>query len=102
MGSPLRPVVAGDFWQIAGNPDLGAYDNRPAQQPVDFSVWQAGDGTWQLWSCIRHTKAPGRTRLFYRWQGDRITDRDDGRNRDDRRLPGTTRRSPSANARARR
>lgn len=72
--APLRPVVAGDFWQIAGNPDLGAFDNRPAQQPVDFSVWQAGDGTWQLWSCIRSTNVGGNTRLFYRWEGAVLTD----------------------------
>src|SRR5262249_53113462 len=54
-GARLRPVVAGNFWQVAASPDLGPYDNRPAQQPVDFAVWQAKDGTWQLWSCIRGT-----------------------------------------------
>ena len=46
----------------------------PKQQPVDFSVWQAADGTWQLWSCIRHTKERGYTRLFYRWEGAWLTD----------------------------
>jgi hypothetical protein len=43
---------------------------------VDFAVWQAADGTWQLWSCIRGTKEPGKTRLFYHWEGHAITDRD--------------------------
>ena len=62
------PVIEGDWWQVASNPDLGKY-NDPNQQPVDFAVWQARDGTWQLWSCIRNTKAPGHTRLFYRWEG---------------------------------
>ncbi|MCB1123842.1 MAG: hypothetical protein KJT03_19970, partial [Verrucomicrobiae bacterium] len=38
--------------------------------------WQAEDGTWQLWSCIRKTKYPGRTRIFYRWEGSRLTDSD--------------------------
>jgi hypothetical protein len=69
------PEIAGDWWPIAGDPDLGKY-TTPKQQPVDFAVWRAADGTWQLWSCIRATAAPGRTRLFYRWQGARLTDRD--------------------------
>ena len=47
---------------------------RDRQQPVDFAVWQATDGTWQLWSCIRATAYPGATRLFYRWEGSRLTD----------------------------
>ncbi len=49
------PVIEGDFWQIAGNPDLGGLTGE-RQQPVDFGIWQARDGTWQLWSCIRGTK----------------------------------------------
>lgn len=69
----LNPQIDGDWWQVAGDPDLGAYTS-PKQQPVDFGVWQAADGTWQLWSCIRHTECGGRTRLFYRWQGQNLTD----------------------------
>ncbi len=69
------PKIAGNFWRIAGNPDLGPLTS-PGQQPVDFAIWQAADGTWQLWSCIRQTKAGGKTRLFYRWQGRRLTDVD--------------------------
>ena len=46
------------------------------QQPVDFAIWQAADGTWQLWSCIRSTAYPGWTRLFYRWEAERLTDHD--------------------------
>ncbi len=69
------PQVDGDFWQIAGDPDLGKYAS-PKQQPVDFGIWQAADGTWQLWSCIRYTAAPGKTRLFYRWQANKLTDKD--------------------------
>lgn len=71
----LIPQIDGDFWQIAGDPDLGKY-TTPKQQPVDFGIWQAADGTWQLWSCIRATAAPGKTRLFYRWQANKITDKD--------------------------
>ena len=69
----LVPQIDGGFWQVAGDPDLGKYTS-PNQQPVDFGIWQAADGTWQLWSCIRSTLTPGKTRLFYRWQADKLTD----------------------------
>ncbi len=71
----LVPEIDGEWWTVAGDPDLGKYTTAQ-QQPVDFAIWQAADGTWQLWSCIRHTAYPGNTRLFYRWQGERLTDRD--------------------------
>lgn len=70
---PKKPHIVGDWWQVAGDPDLGELTS-PKQQPVDFGVWQAADGTWQLWSCIRGTKERGHTRLFYRWQGAHLTD----------------------------
>lgn len=70
----LTPVIDGEWWQVAGDPDLGEY-TRERQQPVDFGVWQAADGTWQLWSCIRHTGCGGSTRLFYRWEGQNLTDK---------------------------
>jgi len=69
------PQIDGEFWQVAGDPDLGKYTTAK-QQPVDFGVWQAADGTWQLWSCVRSTSAPGKTRLFHRWQGVKLTDKD--------------------------
>ncbi len=71
----LVPVVDGPWWQIAGDPDLGEY-TTPQQQPVDFGIWQAADGTWQLWSCIRQTACGRYTRLFYRWEGQSLTDSD--------------------------
>jgi len=67
----LRPQINGEWWQIAGNPDLGEY-TTDTQEPVDFAVWQAADGTWQLWSCIRKTACGGQTRLFYRWEGEKF------------------------------
>lgn len=70
---PMVPQL--DEWRIAGDPDLGEMTD-PKQQPVDFAVWQAADGTWQLWSCIRNAKCGGNTRLFYRWEGSRLTDKD--------------------------
>jgi hypothetical protein len=69
----LQPHVVGDWWQVAGDPDLGDLTTAD-QQPVDFGVWQATDGTWQLWSCIRKTKESGQRRLFYRWEGAKLTD----------------------------
>lgn len=72
---PVAPHITSDWWQIAGQPDLGDLTGEK-QQPVDFAVWQAADGTWQLWSCIRHTKCGGKTRLFSGWEGKSLTDRD--------------------------
>ncbi|NLE37023.1 MAG: hypothetical protein GX621_03265 [Pirellulaceae bacterium] len=71
----LYPVIDGEWWQVAGNPDLGEY-TRAGQEPVDFGVWRAADGTWQLWSCIRRTGCGGKGRLFYRWEGRTLTDKD--------------------------
>lgn len=71
----LVPRIDGPWWQVAGSPDLGQF-TTPSQQPVDFAVWQAADGTWQLWSCIRATSYPGWTRLFYRWEAKSLTDPD--------------------------
>ena len=67
--------IDGEWWTVAHDPDLGHLTD-PDQQPVDFAIWQAADGTWQLWSCIRKTKCGGKTRLFYRWQGSSLTDKD--------------------------
>lgn len=62
------PRIAGDWVQIAGEPDLGRFATAK-QEVVDFGIWEALDGTWQAWSCIRHTAEAGATRLFHRWQG---------------------------------
>lgn len=72
------PQIDGSWWQVAGNPMDHKYATEK-QEPVDFGIWQAGDGTWQIWSCIRNTTAGGkggRTRFFYRWEGRRLTDTD--------------------------
>src|SRR5262245_25761939 len=71
--APRKPRIIGEWWQVAGDPDLGELTS-PKQQPVEFGVWQAADGTWQLWSCVRNTKERGHTRLFYRWEGKQLTD----------------------------
>ena len=72
----LVPQIDGEWWQVAGSPMDHKYATE-RQQPVDFAVWQAADGTWQLWSCIRNTTAGGKngkTRFFYGWEGRRLTD----------------------------
>lgn len=71
----MRPEFVGEWVRIAGDPDLGALTTSK-QQPVDFGIWQAADGSWQLWSCIRGTKEPGVTRLFHRWEGESLTQKD--------------------------
>lgn len=67
------PEIEGDWWRVATTPEMEKY-NSPRQEPVDFSIWQAADGTWQIWSCIRNTACGGHSRLFYRWEGKRLTD----------------------------
>ncbi len=71
----FEPRIEEPWWTVAGDPNLGELTD-PKQQPVDFAVWQAADGTWQLWSCIRKTRCGGNTRLFYGWEGKNLTDPD--------------------------
>ena len=71
---PLMPRI-GPWVRIASNPDLGPLTS-PKQQPVDFAIWQAANGTWELMSCIRQTRCGGKTRLFYRWEAASLTDAD--------------------------
>jgi hypothetical protein len=69
------PQLSSEWWTVAHNPDLGSLTD-PDQEPVDFGIWQAADGTWQLWSCIRKTRCRGKTRLFHCWQGSSLTGSD--------------------------
>lgn len=62
------PAINGGWFTIAQNPNLADLDGGEQQEPVDFAIWQAANGMWQLWSCIRGTKCGGMTRLFYRWE----------------------------------
>ena len=76
--APRRDPCSRDRWRVVadcGRSGLGDY-TRENQQPVDFGVWQATDGTWQLWSCIRRTGCGQHTRLFYRWEGRKLADTD--------------------------
>lgn len=72
----LWPQIDGSWWEATGNPMDHKYATE-RQEPVDFAVWQASDGTWQLWSCMRKTTAggeQGKHRFFYRWEGKHLTD----------------------------
>jgi hypothetical protein len=71
--APLMPTLKGEWWTVATNPDVGEFA-QPGMEPVDFAIWQAADGTWQIWSCVRKAKLPKGTRLFHRWEGQKLTD----------------------------
>ena len=73
---PIVPVIDGEWWSIANNATLPAEYQSDKQEPVDFGIWQAADGTWQVWSCIRHTNCGGHTRLFYGWEAKDLLDTD--------------------------
>lgn len=69
----LTPKIVGEWWTIATNPDLGEFSTA-RQQPMDFSIWQAADGSWQLGACVRGTSCGGEGRLLWRWQSDSLDD----------------------------
>lgn len=73
--TPEVPSIEGVPWRIVRRPELGPYVSRRAE-PVDFAIWQASDGTWQLVACVRGTTYPGATRLFYRWQASTLEETD--------------------------
>jgi len=56
----LVPVIDGDWWEVTGNPMDHKYATE-RQEPVDFAVWQAADGTWKMYSCFRKTTAGAKT-----------------------------------------
>ncbi len=45
--------------------------NNNSNEPVDHHIFQAPDGTWHLWGCVRQTSVG---RVFYYWQADKLTD----------------------------
>jgi len=67
----LVPQIVSDWWTIATNPDLGEFSSA-GQQPMDFSIWQAADDSWQLGACVRGTACGGEGRLLWRWQSDSL------------------------------
>ncbi len=76
----IMPQVDGDWWTITDGqvlPDLGDFIWTNKTLPIDFSIWQAEDGTWQLDACVRGLKKKGEKpnfRVFYRWEGTSLTE----------------------------
>ena len=69
----LVPQIVGDWWTVVTNPDLGEFAST-GQQPMDFSIWRAAGGGWQLGACVRGTACGGKGRLLWRWQSDSLHD----------------------------
>lgn len=65
----LMPSLRGEPWYIGDNPDLGGL-GTDRQEIVDHAIWQAADGSWQLWACIRRCKVG---RVLYGWEGGLLT-----------------------------
>jgi hypothetical protein len=63
------PVLEGDPWHITGYPDLGELAEGQEHEVVDHAIWQALDGKWQCWACVRKTRVG---RLLYAWEGDSL------------------------------
>jgi len=68
----LKPSLAGPWIQLAGRPELEKWAS-PEAEPVDFTVYQADNGRWQLIACVRKTTQPGSGRLLYRWSSEELT-----------------------------
>ena len=66
------PRLGGPWIKLVGRPPLEKWATDKAE-PVDFTVFRANNGHWQLISCIRHTSHPGATRLLYRWSSPELT-----------------------------
>ena len=73
--APEKPFLDGPWWRIASPPALERFGTG-SEQTVDFTLFPAADGTWQLISCVRNTAHPGGKRLLFRWEGKTITDPD--------------------------
>ncbi|MFW6257479.1 MAG: hypothetical protein ACOC11_01730 [Prolixibacteraceae bacterium] len=63
---PLTPALNGEWIKLCDRPQLEKW-HSPKVEPVDFTVFQADDKTWQLIACVRNTTQPGSGRLLYRW-----------------------------------
>ncbi len=65
-------------WRIAASPSGYEWDNGDKDEVVDFTVFQAAGGTWQLIACVRKCTFPvayetgknHRGRILFRWESD--------------------------------
>jgi hypothetical protein len=72
---PEVPFLDGPWRRIAAVPKLERFGTGK-EQTVDFTLFRAADGGWQLVSCVRNTAHPGGGRLLFRWEAGRLTDPD--------------------------
>lgn len=75
QAGPETATQAGSWRRIAAPPKLERFGSGE-EQTVDFTIFPAKDGTWQLISCVRKTSHPGGGRLLYRWEGKSLEDAD--------------------------
>ncbi|MCA9125632.1 MAG: hypothetical protein KDB22_01055 [Planctomycetales bacterium] len=75
QNAAMVPRLAGPWKKLVGRPPLEKWASDKAE-PVDFTLFQADNGRWQLISCIRHTTHPGGTRLLYRWSNEDLLSND--------------------------
>ena len=75
VAGPMTPRLDGPWIQLAGRPQLEKWAS-PKAEPVDFTIFQADDGSWQLIACVRHTTHPGSGRLLYRWSSPELLQED--------------------------
>lgn len=73
--APEAPHLDGAWWRIAAPPALETFATG-REQTVDFTIFPAKDGTWQLISCVRNTAHPGEGRLLYRWESKGLAEKD--------------------------
>lgn len=67
LATQEAPALDGPWRRIASPPALERHASGK-EQTVDFTIFRAADGTWQLISCVRGTAHPGAGRLLYRWE----------------------------------
>ncbi len=76
----IMPEVDGNWQTLTDGavlPELGEFVWTNGTLPIDFSIWQAEDGTWQLDACVRALRKPQertKYRVFYRWEGTSLTE----------------------------
>jgi len=75
-----KPIPEGRWWTVATRPaldnlpliseDYQSTEPRRRNEPCDHTLYQASDGTWQLWACVRNTRVG---RLLVNWESDDLT-----------------------------
>jgi hypothetical protein len=72
----MRPVLDSDFWLIGPQPELKELpllnkERTGPHEPNDHCIFQAANGMWQLWACVRKTPVG---RCLVNWESENLTD----------------------------